>query len=47
MIDCDNPLVVLGEAPTPGPLNGVPEPASLSILGASLLGFGLLRRRRA
>jgi hypothetical protein len=28
------------------PVTGAPEPASLAILGASLLGFGLLRRRR-
>jgi hypothetical protein len=37
--------VLLSSFDSPEP-TGAPEPASLAILGASLLGFGLMRRRR-
>jgi hypothetical protein len=33
--------------PVPPPPPPVPEPASLALLGSALLGFGLLRRRKA
>lgn len=41
LISCTNSLTVGKGGDVP-----VPEPASLSILGASLIGFSLLRRRR-
>jgi PEP-CTERM motif len=46
LIGCGNSSVIVNFLSPPGPITGVPEPASLTILGASLLGFGLLRRRR-
>lgn len=45
VISCNNSLITIGTAGPPGTV-GAPEPASLTLLGASLLGFGLLWRRR-
>ncbi len=43
----DNLLVTLNDVTFQEPVTGVPEPMTLSLLGAGLLGLGVMRRQRA